>query len=98
MRASVPASSRARVLIVDDFGFNETAGDAYAAIEKVRKRKAKTEALLKDVFSVPVETVSFMIDEPDGGLEPESMEKRIAEKISQVSDIIAGRLWPSPKP
>ena len=86
------------IMIVDDFGFNETTGDAYAALAKVDKRRALTEALLEDVFSAPVETVPFMIDEPDGGLEPGSMEKRIAEEISRVSYLIAGHLRAPQKP
>jgi len=98
LKKCLPLGGVTAIMIVDDFGFNETAGDAYAALAKVDKRKALTVALLEGVFSAPVETVSFMIDEPDGGLEPGSMGKRIAEEISQVSDLIAGHLWPPRKP
>ncbi len=98
VKKGLPFGGITEIVIVDDFGFNETTGDAYAALAKVDKRRALTEALLEDVFSAPVETVPFMIDEPDGGLEPGSMEKRIAEEISRVSYLIAGHLRAPQKP
>jgi hypothetical protein len=83
------------VVIVDDFGFNETSGDAYAVLAKVDKRKFLTEALLKDAFSVPVHTVSCMIEELLEECESYDREKNIADSILRVSTAITDRLRPS---
>ncbi len=57
------------VLIVDDFGSNEQAGDSYAGAEKVAKRQRETVAVLEDVFGVDVEPVHFALREKDRGIE-----------------------------
>ena len=41
LKQSLPLEAVTEIMIVDDFGFNETAGDAYAALAKVDKRKAR---------------------------------------------------------
>ncbi|MBW2636133.1 MAG: hypothetical protein JRC86_01170 [Deltaproteobacteria bacterium] len=48
-----------RILIVDDFGFNEQEGDSYSTLQKVEARKSETIGHLKDIFSTVVEAVSF---------------------------------------
>ena len=91
----LPVEGIKEVMLVDDFGFNETSGDAYAALAKVDKRKALTEALLKDAFSVPVYMVSFMIEELLGERESYDRERTVADHILRVSTVITDRLWPS---
>jgi len=53
------------ILIIDDFGFNEEAGDSYADHRKVEDRKRKTIDLLARVFNVPVYAISFMLERDD---------------------------------
>jgi len=48
------------ILVVDDFGFNEGAGDSYGERSKVKTRKETTIALLEDVFGVSVSPVPFI--------------------------------------
>ncbi len=50
-----------RILIIDDFGFNEMEGDSYGGLEKVEKRKEPTVGLLEEVFPASVQAISFMI-------------------------------------
>jgi len=76
----------AGVTIVDDFGYNETTGDAYAAREKVAQRKARTVALMEDVFSTAVEVVPFMIEARGDS------EGDIAKTIDRVSALMGDRL------
>jgi hypothetical protein len=73
------------VTLIDDFGCNETAGDAYAASGRVASRKVLTESLLKDVFAVPLYAIPFVIEEPVKGAEPDEAQKRIVTKIDEVS-------------
>jgi len=74
------------VTIVDDFGYNETTGDAYAAREKIEQRKEQTEALMEDVFSAAVATVPFMIQCADGS------DRDVAGAIEEVSALMRARL------
>lgn len=74
----------AGVTIIDDFGFNETTGDAYAARERVAQRKDGTTALMEDVFSTAVETIPFMIEGVGDS------EGDITETIGRVSALMTG--------
>ncbi|MCD6486546.1 MAG: hypothetical protein J7K35_04365 [Syntrophobacterales bacterium] len=65
------------ILIIDDFGFNEEAGDSYADHQKVDNRKRKTIDLLKSVFNVPVCAIPFVLTGKD--------EKTCGDLISQTS-------------
>ncbi len=91
LKQSLSLEAVTDIIIVDDFGFNETAGDAYATLVKVDKRKALTESLLEETFSAPVETVLFTIEGSD------DREGNRVAKISEVSDMITDRLWPPQK-
>ena len=53
-----------RILLIDDFGFNEQSRDSYSARRKVEDRKKKTAALLGEVFQVSVETLPFLLPNP----------------------------------
>ncbi|OPY89485.1 MAG: hypothetical protein A4E73_03029 [Syntrophaceae bacterium PtaU1.Bin231] len=53
-----------RILLVDDFGYNEQAWDSYGARRKVEDREEKTVALLREIFGVRVEALSFLLDDP----------------------------------
>lgn len=47
------------ILIIDDFGVNEVAGDIYSTREKVEKRKSQTTQLLEDVFNITPKIFTF---------------------------------------
>lgn len=95
LKKGLPVEWINEVVIVDDFGFNETAGDAYAALAKVDKRKTLTATLLKDTFSVPVYMVPFMIEEPAREFESYDRERNTIDKILQVSAMMTDRFWSS---
>jgi len=66
-----------RVLIIDDFGFNEEKGDSYADRREVNLRKQKTVDLLKNAFNVSVYELPFILSDKD--------ETSRGDRISQVS-------------
>ncbi|MEA1971165.1 MAG: hypothetical protein U9N37_06070 [Thermodesulfobacteriota bacterium] len=65
------------ILIIDDFGFNEEAGDSYADQRKVEDRKRNTIDLLERVFRVPVYAIPFVLTGKD--------KKTCGALISQAS-------------
>ena len=65
------------VLIIDDFGFNEEAGDRYADHQKVDNRKRNTIDLMERVFNVPVYAIPFVLTGKD--------EKACGDSIMQAS-------------
>jgi len=82
LRGSLQLDAVRSVLIVDDFGFNEEAGDSYADRQKVDGRKDATLALLEGVFGVPVYRVSFMWER---GGDPEKDGKARGDLIARAS-------------
>jgi hypothetical protein len=53
-----------RLLVVDDFGFNEAAGDAYGGeVAKIAGRREQTRATLREVFRVEAEIIPFFLEE-----------------------------------
>ncbi|MCX7635702.1 MAG: hypothetical protein N2Z74_08165 [Syntrophales bacterium] len=52
-----------RIVLVDDFGYNEVAEDAYGEKEKVVHRRRLTEEIIGAVFSLPILTVPFFIEQ-----------------------------------
>jgi len=89
LRGSLGLGSLDSVMIVDDFGFNEGAGDSYADRQKVEDRKDATLSLLEGVFGVPVQSVSFMWER---GGNSEKNEKFLGDLISRASREIEGYL------
>ncbi len=65
------------ILIIDDFGFNEEAGDSYADHQRVDNRKRNTIDLLERVFNVPVYAIPFVLAGKD--------EKACGDSIMQAS-------------
>lgn len=51
-----------KILIVDDFGANETDRTGYAATDAVSHRKEKTVAVLKQAFDTPVTALPFVVE------------------------------------
>lgn len=50
-----------QILVVDDFGYNETSADQYAAREKVEFRRQRTVSLVTSVFGVSVAAFPFLL-------------------------------------
>ncbi len=61
LKVSLRLDAVRRILIIDDFGFNEMEGDSYGGLKKVEKRKETTVGLLEEIFPVSVQAISFMI-------------------------------------
>ena len=78
-----------RVLIVDDFGFNEVKGDSYGERRKVEERKKATLTLLEEVFGVPASFVPFMWERTS---DPEASGKTLGGLITKASVEIDGFL------
>lgn len=66
-----------RILLIDDFGCNEEAGDAYGEAKKIGKRRRATERILQEVFGVTVQSFFFS-----------GKEQQMREMIAEVSAII----------
>jgi hypothetical protein len=71
------------VLVVDDFGFNEEAGDLYGQREKVMARRETTAGLLHSVFDAEVEVVPFFLEGAERD-SPEAWSRRIGEAAARI--------------
>jgi len=91
LKASLRLDAVRRILLIDDFGFNEMEGDSYGGLEKVEKRKETTVGLLKEVFPASVQAIPFMIkneqSQPVG-----NEETNHGDLITKTSMIIKGLL------
>lgn len=63
VKAALPGPPSGGLLVLDDFGFNEAAGDRYALGTGVAARQVETLAVLREVFGVPVEIFPFFLPE-----------------------------------
>jgi hypothetical protein len=81
LKTGLNLSGIRRVLLIDDFGYNEQKEDRYSAGENVEQRKNETVKLLQKVFSSPVQVVPFTMG-VDGS------EKAFGEFITRTSEII----------
>jgi hypothetical protein len=81
LKTGLNLSGIQRVLLIDDFGYNEQKGDRYSAGEEVEQRKNETVKMLQKVFSSPVQVVPFTMG-IDGS------EKAFGEFITRTSEII----------
>ncbi|MBN2179005.1 MAG: hypothetical protein JW743_06205 [Deltaproteobacteria bacterium] len=69
-----------RVLIIDDFGFNEQEEDNYGTLQKVEDRKSETIGHLNNVFSTVVDAVPF-------GFAEEKVKYRVNNKLNKKEEI-----------
>jgi hypothetical protein len=69
-----------RILIIDDFGFNEQEEDDYGNLQKVEDRKRETIGHLKDVFSTVVDAVPF-------GFEEDKADHRVKKGVKKREEI-----------
>jgi hypothetical protein len=69
-----------RVVIIDDFGFNEQEEDNYGTLQKVEDRKSETIGHLNNVFSTVVDAVPF-------GFAEEKVKYRVNNKLKKKEEI-----------
>ena len=65
LRAGLNMRDIHRILMVDDFGYNEQEGDLYGDRHKVDARKEKTVRILESVFQADVQVITLMIEGDD---------------------------------
>jgi hypothetical protein len=84
LKAQVPPDAVKRILLIDDFGFNEAVGDGYGGEPaKIAGRREKTWAALHKVIPVEAEIVSFFLEGEKWDREEECM-RLIAETTLRV--------------
>ncbi len=88
LRARLPAERVRRLLLVDDFGANETAGDGYGGEPaRIAARQEQTRATLRKVFRANVEIIPFALAEDQAG--EDRGERLIAETALKVERFLA---------
>lgn len=72
-----------RLLLIDDFGFNEEEGNNYSERAKVTVRQAKTTDLLREIFQTAVEVIPFCLAR-DLRYQEEARARLIAEAAARI--------------
>ena len=72
-----------RLLLIDDFGFNEEEGNSYSERAKVTVRQAKTTDLLREIFQTAVEVIPFCLA-GDMQYQKEARARLIAEAAARI--------------
>jgi hypothetical protein len=79
-----------RILLIDDFGFNEAPGDSYGERAKVLARREKTVAHLVEIFQAVVETAPFELPGADWGSD-EAAALLIEKTAADIDAFLEGR-------
>jgi hypothetical protein len=61
LKSQLPLAGVRRIVLIDDFGFNEESGDSYSGRAKVLARQEKTIANLGEIFQAVVEVAPFYL-------------------------------------
>ncbi len=84
MKDQLSAGKITRLLVIDDFGFNEEAGDRYGGEPaKIAGRQEKTRASLREVFQVEAEIIPFFL-EGENGYHDVAFTRLIAETACRI--------------
>ncbi|MDP1992194.1 MAG: hypothetical protein Q8K00_14380, partial [Syntrophales bacterium] len=87
LKSRLPLVAVRRILLIDDFGFNEEAGDSYGGQAKALARQEKTVANLRETFQAAVEVVPFYL--PGGaGACKEAGAGLIAEAAARIDEFL----------
>lgn len=86
LRTSLNLNTR-RILLIDDFGYNEQGADDYSKRQRVEARMKETVLTLEAVFSVAVEVFPFMI-----GADATDRDVRIDALIADAKAAVGRRL------
>ncbi len=89
LRSKLPPAPVRRILLIDDFGFNEAPGDSYGERVKVAARREKTVANLGETFQAVVEVAPFDLPGEDWGCEEAGA--RMIEKTATRIDAFLER-------
>jgi hypothetical protein len=89
LKSRLSLASVRRILLIDDFGFNEAPGDSYGERGKVQARREKTVVNLAETFQVAVEVVPFELPGEDWGCEEAGA--RLIEKTAAHIDAFLER-------
>jgi len=90
LKSQLPLASVRRILLIDDFGFNEEPGDSYGEQAKVLARQEKTITNLKETFQAVVEVAPFDLPGEDWGCE-EAGARLIAETAARIDAFLERR-------
>jgi hypothetical protein len=82
LKSQLPLAAVRRVLLIDDFGFNEESGDIYSGQAKVLARQEKTIANLEETFHAVVEVAPFYLPEEKRAWECEETGARLIAKTA----------------
>ena len=75
-----------QIILIDDFGFNEQAGDRYGERTATALRQERTIALLQEVFQTGAEVIPFRLEE--GPRTSEDAAARLIAKTAARIDIL----------
>lgn len=89
LRSRLPLAAVRRILLIDDFGVNEEAGDSYGARAKVLARQEKTIANLTEAFRAVVGVAPFYLPGEDRQSE-EAGARLIAETAALIDEFLEG--------
>ncbi|MBN2686950.1 MAG: hypothetical protein JXR85_02125 [Deltaproteobacteria bacterium] len=96
LKSELPLNDIRRILLVDDFGCNESEGDDYGITAKVAARKDTTTCILAEVFTGDITVLPFLI--PPEKREPitddhngDACEELINSTIQQVEAWLSER-------
>jgi hypothetical protein len=84
LKSQLPLASVRRILLIDDFGFNEAQGDSYGEPANVLARREKTVANLRETFEAVLEVAPF--DLPVEDRECEEAGARLIEETAARVD------------
>lgn len=87
LKANLRLDDMHRILIIDDFGYNEQGADDYSKRHRVEARMKETVRTLETVFSATVEVFPFMI-----GTDATDRDARTDTLIAQASAAIERQL------
>ena len=87
LKSRLPLAAVRRILLIDDFGFNEEAGDSYGGRAKVLARQEKTIANLGETFQAAVEVAPFYLPGEAEGCE-EAGAGLIAETAARIDGFL----------
>jgi hypothetical protein len=87
LKSRLPLAEARRILLIDDFGFNEESGDNYGGRAKVLARQEKTVANLGETFQAAVEVATFLLPEKAGESE-EAGAGLIAEAAACIDEFL----------
>jgi hypothetical protein len=90
LKSQLPLASVRRILMIDDFGFNEAPGDSYGERAKVLARREKTVTNLAETFRAALEVVPFDLPGEDWGNE-EAAAKLIEKTAAHIDAFLESR-------